>query len=133
MKTIDNYITERLNPRHLGSVSKFPVKGTFDEVIKFLEDRGFHELENNKYHIRNSHDTVQVFDEEHSALFYTRGDFELQFVRFANTSKSNISRSNPMYEIWWAAGRPYKYQISYADTDEQEIKTPEEFLRKMIF
>lgn len=133
MKTIDNYINERLNPRHLGKASEFPVKGTFNEVIKFLEDEGFHELEKNKYHIGNPHEAVRAFDKEHGALFYTRGDVEIQFVRFANTSKSNISKSNPMYEIWWNGDRPYKYQISYSDIYTQEIKTPEEFLRKMIF
>jgi hypothetical protein len=40
MKPLNNYILERLNPRHLGS-AEFPVEGTADEVIEFLKGRGF--------------------------------------------------------------------------------------------
>jgi hypothetical protein len=58
MKTIDNYINERLNPRHLGSagiIGKFPAGETITEVTKFLKNNGFKELELPKAHSNYDH------------------------------------------------------------------------------
>ena len=49
MKTIDNYILERLNPRHLGKAKEFPIDGTLDDVVKFLRNNGFKRLPNKFY------------------------------------------------------------------------------------
>jgi hypothetical protein len=97
MKTIDNYILERLNPGHLGK-PRFPINGTIKDMIEFLEDNGFHDIQvtsllNQKY--------AEEYDEHknkcYSVIFYNPNRYA--GILFADTSNGEISDKNPMYSI----------------------------------
>ncbi len=87
MKTIDNYILERLNPRHLGPTDKFPIDGTLDEVVEFLKRHGFEQVELESYGI------VKQFNERHIRGFIISSTN----IWFADTSKGIISEDNPVF------------------------------------
>jgi hypothetical protein len=96
MKTIDNYINERLNPRHLGT-EKFPIDGTLDDMIKFLENNGFEELEDSYAEYSNS----CVLLNDMKGKYFSRQIFrgEIVGLEFADTSEEEISINNPLYYI----------------------------------
>ena len=90
MKTIDNYINERLNPRHLGSI-KFPIDGTIKDMIKFLENNGFEEIKVEEYF----RSTSARFDEIKVRGFMVNRTKDSLW--FADTSKHKLSDDNPMF------------------------------------
>ncbi len=87
MKTIDNYINERLNPRHLGSI-KFPVDGTMEKVIEFLEEQHFEYFETYL-----GDNIIQSFNKENIKGYHTEPDR----IWFADTAKDKISKDNPVF------------------------------------
>ena len=89
MKTIDNYINERLNPRHLGSTNKFPINGTIKDMIEFLENNGFEKIERYFKSISSHFDEIKV---RGFLLNYTKDK-----LWFADTSKDPISADNPVF------------------------------------
>jgi hypothetical protein len=125
MKTIDDYILERLNPRHLGTTSEFPVRGTAEGVAGFLESRGFEELEAD-----DSWDSweqfVDTLDEARKPVFF----WVPQMIRFADTSKYSISKNNPIYCIRYDDDNIGYYLESNKVSDEKET-TEKEFLRSV--
>ena len=91
MKTIDNYINERLNPRHLGSTGRFPIDGTVEEVIEFLEKQHFEYFETGY-----GDSIIQSFDKENIKGYHV--EFRQHpSIWFADTSKDKISRDNPVF------------------------------------
>jgi hypothetical protein len=119
MKTINNYINERLNPRHLGSVENFPVDSTIDEVAEFLKRRGFSEID-------FSTDTTDTFNSNpKKKVFMKRG----LWIRFADMSKGSISKSNPIfyYGIRDIYNTSY-YFIEYSNDSDEKL-TEKEFLK----
>ena len=100
MQTIDNYINERLNPRHLGG-NEFPIDATPEDMIKFLEDNGFYGIQ-----VTSLRDQTyaEEYDEHknkcYSVIFYDPNHYAS--ILFADTSNDVISDKNPMYRITFA-------------------------------
>ena len=96
MKTIDNYISERLNPKKLGpSRSKFPIDGSLQEVVNFLKEWGFTEIQGEEGYKLS--DVIDAFNKSNSKVFYVSRNGN--GVRFADTSEHKISNTNQTYYI----------------------------------
>ena len=91
MYSLVGYISERLNPRHLGT-AKFPIDGTIDEVVKFLERQGFEKIENKSYLLIHK---SNKFNDTNSKSYML--DIDSTRIMFADTSKNNISEENPIF------------------------------------
>jgi hypothetical protein len=89
MKTIDNYINERLNPRHLGSTDKFPIDGTVEEVCKFLKTNGFKEIK-----FISPELIMPSFECNPGKRVFMKNK---SWVRFADMSGDEISIENPIF------------------------------------
>ena len=121
MKTIDNYINERLNPKNLGT-EKFPRDLDPDKIKDFLKSEGFTEIKS-----KPSQFSVlkKEFEKYHGLVFSDIADC----VRFADTTHFTISEENPIYEV--SAHEVLKgYFIEYSTTWEQDLPK-EEFFKKL--
>ncbi len=97
MKTIDNYINERLNPRHLGSTGRFPIDGSLQEVIDFLTNQGFKCIGRPKSLHPGLSVITMMFNDQHSKSFMVNETEN--GIRFADTSKHDLSDDNPIFYI----------------------------------
>lgn len=91
MYSLVGYISERLNPRHLGT-AKFPIDGTINDMVKFLKYNGFKEIKNDQ-----SKSADEQFDEELMKGIITDDDPDR--IWFADTSEEKISDDNPIFLI----------------------------------
>jgi hypothetical protein len=108
MKTLNNYITERLNPKHLGhTAGKFPIEGTIDDMIKYLQGLGFGEFPDFPGTLG---DYADFFDKENTKGYIVYKELNGKGLFFTNTTKSNISRINPGYYIYFIGNIPDKYK-----------------------
>ena len=116
MKTIDNYINERLNPRHLGSTDKFPIDGTINKVVNFLKRYEFEQVELGS----GSYSIVKQFNKQHIRGFIISSNS----IWFADTSKDIISADNPvfMYRVDSKAYRCFDDSDGYLSDDIQGFK-----------
>ena len=126
MKTIDNYILERLNPRHLGSTDKFPINGTMDEIVEFLKRQGYEKL-HNRYYASEWHQFVSIFNHLHIQgwMYYLAGDFTT--LTFADTTDKEISKENQMIQIHFRNDKPIEW-IAVSDRFAEKYCTEKEFL-----
>jgi hypothetical protein len=95
MKTITNYITERIRVDNIKS-AMFPINGTFDDVVVFLEEHGFKNLG-----IRppTAEKIFQQFEESTGKVFMY--DRDANWIRFADNEDGKISKRNPIYTIFF--------------------------------
>jgi hypothetical protein len=130
MKTIDNYISERLNPRHLGPAAVFPVGASFARTRKFLIKAGFEEFQSPSHHLS---EYPTIFNMENKKCFLINKN--LGYIAFADTSKHHISESNPAYNINFIDrnNRPYRYR-KISEENQSDIPTisPDEFKKDMM-
>ena len=130
MKTINNYILERLNPRHLGPVAVFPIGSSLAHTRKFLIKMGFEEFQSPSHHLG---DYPKIFNMENKKCFLINKI--LGYIAFADTSKHHISESNPAYNINFIAhnNRPYRYR-KISEENQLNIPTllPDEFKKDMM-
>jgi hypothetical protein len=102
MKHIDNYILERLNPRHLGSIKsgKFPIGQPIEVVENFLKEHGFDEIDIPLFPAFV--DYAYVFGRKnarHYAFLVDTPD-NTDSLLFADTSsRRSISETNKLYVI----------------------------------
>ena len=89
MKKITD-ILEKLRVDDIVFSEKFPIDGTIDDIIEFLKNQGFEDIDE-----RGSKD--KVFNSKESKCFSCLE--ELQRIWFADTSKGKISKSNPIFVI----------------------------------
>jgi hypothetical protein len=118
MKTIDNYILERLNPRHLGSTNRFPIDGTIKDMIRFLEDNEFTEFG------PGSSKVVKRINDQGKRGYMTDGANKMLWI--ADTSKDPVSEDNP---VFWCF--PPKYFSWIDDSDNNHGYAKQEFLKKL--
>jgi hypothetical protein len=124
MKSLNNYITERLNPRHLGK-SKFPIKGPINNVVNFLKRLGFTEFKpTDIIHWQSWYDVVYSFEQVGGYVFA----WSPLMVRFADTSEP-ISESNPIYNICFNKYTDNEYYLEIPN-DEKQL-SEEDFLKEI--
>jgi hypothetical protein len=115
MKPLNNYITERIrvdNIKHL----EFPIDGTIDDMVKFLKAYNFEECDtkNKKY-------SSKVFLNDMKAKSYVIS-FDYTRIWFADTSKNEISKINPMFFISLKSSTIGEiYEIMYGDGTDLKI------------
>lgn len=101
MKAIDNYITERLNPRHLGEAREFPIKGSLDDIAGFLRKNGFKEVhedhERKLYNYGPGSGKVFLIDRDWDKKYHTK---RYGAIYFADFSEGGIGRGNPLYCVF---------------------------------
>lgn len=91
--SLQTYITERLNPRHLGSVNKFPIDGTIKDIIKFLESCEFVQIPS----VKGFNRTKEAFNSSKSRCFINNPSGDA--IWFADTSKGIISYKNNVFSV----------------------------------
>jgi hypothetical protein len=126
MKAIDNYILERLNPRHLGSTNRFPIDGTLAEIGKFLKKIGFVEV-----YVTRTADIDQicrVFDDEHVRGFVFCDNNSS--IVFTDTSKRIISKDNPIFYMFLYDGKWF-YNRCYGETKPIITIPEDEFIKEI--
>lgn len=100
MRTLSSYVIERLNPRHLGSIKgdKFPVDGTLNEIIEFLKRQGYEEY---FWFSQTPKDWIRSFNDHHEKCFFynPKNAIGYEYIKFANTSETKISKNHPIYQI----------------------------------
>jgi hypothetical protein len=111
MKTIDNYINERLNPKRLGhTMGEFPSVLTLENIIEYLKDCGFEEVEfepgtNFKYR-----DASNELNRQNRKCFVILGSKiyggGMKGIMFGDTSKHKVSERYPAYLIVWHYRNP---------------------------
>ncbi len=122
MYNLVEYITERLNPRHLGKVSKFPVGKPAEEAADFLKSCGFKEI---KYAgPRGLAQIYRMFNTSKCKVFMISSG-EGPWLRFADTSKYSIPDKNPVFYYQPTYSRPYWKESNY---DGNMELSEEEFL-----
>ena len=123
MKTISNYILERLNPRHLGS-GRFPINGTIKDMIEFLEDNGFTETKWKDLSI------FAIFKETHTKQYSIGSAGSITRFWFADTSNGPVSRNNPVFLIktYEMSG---KREFAYSEKDLNFMCSQQEFLEML--
>ena len=106
MKELSNYINEKLDINNVRIAKKFPIKGSIKDVIEFLQDNGFTEME----HFRHPSRTKIDFDDRRAKTYLRSGEDSLYF---ADTSKKRISKENP---IVFFGGRTRNFAYSDGET-----------------
>ena len=89
MKNLKDTILEKLKIDDINLNDKFPIDGTIDDMIKFLEEKGFNDV----YH--NGGGVVDMFNKYNSKCFYKKEGI----FWFGDTSKEKISKDNPIFYI----------------------------------
>ena len=129
MKTITNYITERIrvdniNERiridNIKSV-KFPIDGTIDEIIKFLEGHGFKEIDDIK-----GRTATDFFNSKHDRCYWLR---DKKWIYFGDTNNT-ITKDNPIFVVFLYGDGSKNFKNEYGN-DRFEILTKDEFLQKL--
>jgi hypothetical protein len=136
MESLNNYIVERIridNVKHVKH-SEFPVDGTVEEIVDFLKEQGFKEI--NDPHSGFS-DSAKFLNDMKGKCFSvdTRG-WEVLGVEFADTSTNKISEDNPFYYIDMSVkarknGFPFTRFIGGQTTSNIFHLSPREFKTEM--
>ena len=92
MKNLKDILVEKLKVDDIVLGEKFPIDGTVEDMIEFLEDAGFVPVEEN-HNYKGSVD--DIFDYNNTKCFLK----ENKRFWFADTSKEKISKSNPIFFI----------------------------------
>ena len=81
-------IYEKLDINKVRLNDKFPIDGTIEDVVEFLEEQGFKDINQ-----RGSKDVI--FNSKKSKCFYRLSGH----LWFGDTSKEEISKKNPIFVI----------------------------------
>ena len=103
-------VLEKLKIDDIKLIKEFPIDGTIDDMIEFLEKEGFKEIEYHKNYtlskqIKNTNDKVFI-------------TLENKRIYFADTSKKTISKENPIFFIDIGA---YMFSV-YVDTHDNIVE-----------
>lgn len=102
MKELSNYIYEKLDINKVKLNDKFPTDRTLNDIIEFLKEEGFKQVE---------YDYVKtVFNRANTKCFM----IDDASIRFADTSKEDISKDNPVFYIGFY-NKIVDYSVFYCD------------------
>ena len=107
LKNLKDVILEKLKVDDIIFGVKFPIDGTFEEMIEFLNEQGFIDISGTTGLLKD------VFNNEHKKCVLK---FEDRFA-FTDTSKEKISKNNPIFFIDYA----YMYSVYYKDSNNNTI------------
>lgn len=107
------------------SFNEFPLDGTLDDMVKFLEDNNFIIIEEDAatplFTVR------QYMNLKHKRICYIYMSTSYSLLRFADTSKKEISAKNPIF-ILSKNNNGYKYKLA-SNYDNIKELNKEEFAK----
>ena len=106
-------ISEKLSIDSIVLTNKeFPINGTLEEIIEFLECNGFNSV------VRGVGGVADMFNEYKSKCFYKKEDH----LWFGDTKKEKISKDNPIFYI---SRIPDIFDVYYRDNSSWIINIVE--------
>ena len=106
-------ILEKLSLDDIKMSKRFPTSGRMDDVIDFLKDVGFNEIE-----VNYNMDFIGQLNKEKGKYFAKTGDT----IYWADTSKGNISEKNPMFAMIDKRDYYFYYDKRFGQMKEIELK-----------
>ena len=123
MKALKDSILEKLKIDDIIlDEEKFPIDGTLDDMIKFLEDGGFIRIKEHTYY------PSKVFNSEKDKCLYISDE---QSIFFADTSKEKVSEKNPIFYIEYPSLYNVYYVGSFGDTTDIVRSNKKKFLKEL--
>jgi len=122
MKELSNYINEKLDLDKMNLNDKFPLHGNTKEVIEFLKDNGFKELDDNK--IKDFGEYFHEMNKMSAKVYaFTPDDGDsIDSIKFADTTKTEIGNNNPLFHIIYnTESKRFNYQICYKYMNYQYV------------
>ena len=117
MRNLYDYIYEKLSLDNisLDNTFNFPVDGTPEEMIDWLENEGF-------YSIYYTGISKKTFDRRkgHTVYASMRKDNDSNSIYFADTSKNPVSKNNPVFNVDYSFGEPSFY-LYFNDDDNIKL------------
>ena len=119
-------ISEKLSIDSI-TFDKFPIDGTFEDALEFLENQGFKDID-----IDDSDYLDEIFNSEKSKCFTTAIDSRYKSIWFVDTLKEKISKKNPIFYICF--NKPI-YSVYYIDSEDNGIdivdNNKKEFMKEL--
>ena len=100
MKTLKDILVEKLKVDDIILDKKFPIDGEIGDIVKFLKEQGFKKASSHGYisnganSIKSKSFTIEIFVNNYK-------------IWFADTSKENVSKNNPIFYIYFANEKEY--------------------------
>jgi len=100
-------IYEKLDINKVSLDDKFPIDGTLEDIAEFLEEEGFQQIE---------YGYVKTAFNELKAKCFMR---DTTSIRFADTSRREVSKDNPIFYIH--LGNRKEYSVFYCGSDNDGL------------
>jgi hypothetical protein len=123
LKELTDYITEKLDINKVKLNDKFPIDGSFGDIIKFLESHGFIEVPND-----NKSKLYPEMNKKKGKVFAKCTGYNSGYIRFVDTSNHNIDKDHPVYSIFGNEKYYIEWDINNKFFDYTDV-TKEEFLK----
>ena len=107
MKTLKDRILEKLKVDNI-TFDKFPIDGTLDDIVKFLEKEDFQYIDGS------------IVKKTFNAAKSKRFMLDPVTIWFADTSKGEISKNNPLFYITHYSGT-LEYSVYYIDNFDEKV------------
>ena len=122
MKELREVILEKLRVDNIVLTAEFPIDGTIDDIIAFLENADFTYVLCNK-------GIDECFNKYKSKCFYKNSEY----FYFADTSKEKISKNNPIFLIKSISNMLLfsVYCITYDEMAYKVRNNKQEFLKEL--
>ena len=126
---VDIYEKLDLNKVNLKETNIFPIEGTIEEMIEFLEKLGFKEIDDVK-----GRSATEFFNNKHDKCYWLR---DKQWIYFGDTSNGDISPTNELFMIMIISkggSREYRIINNYACSNDyrNDIKAFLKILNKQF-
>ncbi len=97
MKELTRYISEKLDINKI-NLDSFPIDGTLDDIIKFLENQGYFGF---SWLSETPSGWSKAFNYYKRKSFFSKPEdiWGIAYLKFADTTNKNIGKENSIYEI----------------------------------
>jgi hypothetical protein len=110
VKNLKDSILEKLKVDDIVLIEEFPIDGTIEEIMKFLEGQNFIDISMRYGSISRMFNNMK---KKCVAKFGNR-------LSFADTSKEKISKDNPIFYINYYRGK-FEYKVYHKDNSDEII------------
>jgi hypothetical protein len=133
MEYLKDYITERIRIDNI-KLMNFPIDGSFEEMVEYLKGCGFVEIFPN---LPTFVPTFDMYRKNLDKMECTTCEFRPDLggsshnkaLRFVNTSKQPISKSNPIFCVFYRTStNEFEYYIEISEYWQKRLTKPD-FLR----
>ena len=114
MKNLKDTILEKLSIDNINLDGEFPIDGTLEDMVEFLERQGFK-------HIQHVDDVNKLFNSAKSKSFTVTNINKVYYLWFADTSKEKISKKNPIFYYSREIGKYPRYMVFGTDNSGYSV------------